>query len=160
MAPGTMPRPPRSRCYVGDRPMAKQIVEGAKSARIARCIEPDGRQPEELTRTKSLHYCVFNLSAMSVLARLGESVDVDLWTYETPDGRSMRRGLDFVTPYLTGEQSWEHEQIDEMKVSPSDTGLFYMAASRYREPKYVAALKEDERRPAKFEYTRLLFPGR
>ena len=146
--------------FIGDRALAKQIVDGAKSARVARCIESDGRQPEEMARTKSLHYCVFNLSAMSVLARIGESVDVDLWTYQTPDGRSIRRGLDFVTPYLTGEESWEHEQIEEMKVSPSDTGLFYMAASRYDEPKYVAALKEDSRRPAKFEYTRLLFPGK
>lgn len=146
--------------YVGDKDLAKQIVAGAKAARVARCIEPDGRQPEEMARTKSLHYCVFNLSAMSALARMGDSVDVDLWTYETPDGRSMRRGLDFVTPYLTGEQSWEHEQIDEMKISPSDAGLFYMAAKRYGEPKYIAALKEEDRRPAKFEYTRLFFPGR
>lgn len=146
--------------YIGDQTLAQEIVEGAKRARVARCIEPDGSQPEEMARTKSLHYCVFNLSAMSILARIGESVGVDLWSYETPDGRSIRRGLDFVTPALTGDVEWKHEQIDEMKVSPSDTGLFYMAAERYQEPRYRAALREDERRPMKFEYTRLLFPGR
>jgi len=146
--------------YLGDRALVHQIVDGAKQMRIARCLEPDGSQPEEMARTKSLHYCVFNLSALSILARLGESVDVDLWNYETPDGRSLRRGLDFVTPALLGDVEWKHEQIDEMKVSPSDTGLFYMAAQRYDEPRYRDALREDERRPAKFEYTRLLFPGR
>ncbi len=145
--------------YVGDRALAKQIVERAKQGRIARCIEPDGSQPAEMTRTKSLHYCVFNLSAMSVLARLGESVNVDLWSYETSDGRSIRRALDFVTPYVAGKQKWKHEQIEKLNISPTDMGLFYLAASRYHEPAYVAALKEDARRPAKFEYTRLLFPA-
>jgi hypothetical protein len=143
--------------YVGDRALAKQIVEEAKKQRIEACIEPDGSQPEEMQRTKSLHYCIFNLSAMTTLARLGESVDVDLWSYESPDGRSMRRAMDFVTPYLVGEREWQHEQIEDLKFSPSDGGLFYMAASRYGEPKYIRAFRENERKLPKFEYTRLLF---
>ena len=63
------------------------------------------------------------MSAMSVLARIGEHLDVDLWDYESEDGRSLRRGLDFVLPYLLGEKEWPHEQIEEMSVSPSDIGL-------------------------------------
>jgi hypothetical protein len=145
--------------FIGDRRLAKVIVERAKQGRIARCIEPDGQQPEEMARTKSLHYCVFNLSAMSLLARMGESLEVDLWTYESPDGRGLRRGLDFVMPALLGEDEWDHQQIDEFKFSPSDMGLFYMAANRYGEPKYRTALNEDTRKPMKFEYTRLQFPS-
>ena len=143
--------------FVGDRALAKQIIEEAKQRRIKACIEPDGSQPEEMKRTKSLHYCVFNLSAISVLARLGESVDVDLWGYESRDGRSIRRGLDFVTPYLLGDQEWKHEQIDDLKFSPSDGGLFYMAARRYHEPRFHHAYREDQRKLPKYEYTRLLF---
>jgi hypothetical protein len=143
--------------YVGERDLAKQIIEAAKKSRIEACIEPDGSQPEELERTKSLHYCVFNLSAMTTLARLGESVDVDLWSHESPDGRSIRKALDFVAPYLLGEKEWEHEQIEDLKFSPSDGGLFYMAAARYDEPRYVRAFREGDRKLPKFEYTRLLF---
>jgi hypothetical protein len=143
--------------YVGDRELARQIIEAAKKSRIEACIEPDGSQPAELQRTKSLHYCVFNLSAMATLARLGESVDVDLWSYESADGRSLRRALDFLTPYLLREQEWKHEQIEDLKYSPGDGGLFYMAATRYGEPRYLRAYREDERKLPKFEYTRLLF---
>jgi hypothetical protein len=146
--------------YVGEREFARQVVERAKMKRIGGCIEPDGSQPEELRRTKGLHYSVFNLSAMSVLARIGEPFGVDLWNYKTDDGRSLRRGLDFVMPYLTGEKKWPHEQIEEMEVSPSDMGLFYLAAARYGEPKYRSALDEDSRRPNKFEYVRLQFAAR
>ena len=123
--------------FVGEQAIARQIVENAKTTRIAACIEPDGQQPEEFDRTKGLHYSIFNMSAMAVLARIGEQLTVDLWSYESEDGRSLRRGLDFVLPYLSGEKEWPHEQIDEIDVSPSDMGLFYLAAARYEEPKYL-----------------------
>ena len=145
--------------FVGERDLARQIVEGAKAKRIGRCIEPDGRQPEELSRTQGLHYSVFNMSAMAVLGRIGEQVDVDLWNYESADGRSLRRALDFVMPYLAGEKEWPHEQIEEIDIGASDMGLFYLAAARYGEPKYRQVLDKLSDRPAKFEYVRIQFPA-
>ena len=145
--------------FVGERELARQIVERAKTKRIAKCIQPDGRQPEELGRTKGLHYSVFNMSAMSILARIGEHLGIDLWHYQAPNGSSLRRGLEFVRPYLLGETEWPHEQIEEMDISPSDMGLFYLAAMRYDEPKYLEVLERvGDGRPAKFEYARLQFP--
>jgi hypothetical protein len=144
--------------FVGERDLARQIVEDAKQFRIERAIEPDGQQHEEQRRTKGLHYCVFNLSAMSVLARIGEHVGVDLWSYESIDGRSIRQALDFVMPYLLGKKEWPHEQIADMYVSPSDTGLFYLAAQRYDEPRYLRAVEKEIKDPRKFQYAPLLFP--
>jgi hypothetical protein len=145
--------------FVGERDIARQIIENAKSKRIERCIEPDGQQPEELDRTKGLHYCVFNMSAMTVLARIGEHLDIDLWKYESQDGRSLRRGLDFVMPYLLGEKQWPHEQIEDMYVSPADMGLFFLAARRYDEPRYLRAVHKELGDPMKFQYAPLLFPA-
>lgn len=144
--------------FVGDRDLAREIVEQAKNKRIAQCIEPDGQQPREIGRTKGLHYCVFNLSAVAVLARIGEQLDVDLWNYETDDGRSLRRGLDFALPFLLSEKEWPHQQIDAMKISSSDVGLFYLAALRYQQPKYLQVVDASRRRPEKFEYALLQFP--
>jgi Alginate lyase len=145
--------------FVGEHETARQIVKNAKVKRIASSIQPNGEQPAELERTKGLHYCVFNMSAMAVLARIGEQLDEDLWTYESDDGRSLRRGLDFVLPYLTGEKKWPHEQIEEMSVSPSDVGLFFLAARRYRDPRYLRAIDREFRDPDKFQYGPLLFPA-
>jgi hypothetical protein len=145
--------------FVGERDLARTIVERAKEKRIAGCIEPDGEQPEELERTTGLHYCVFNMSGMSVLARIGEHLDVDLWRYESADGRSLRRGLDFVLPYLIGEKQWPHEQIEEMSISPSDKGLFMLAARRFNDPRYLRPLDVNNDDPAKFDYALLQFPA-
>jgi hypothetical protein len=145
--------------FVGERELARRIVEQAKIKRIAHHIEPDGSQHEEIGRTRGLHYSVFNLSAMAILARIGEQVDVDLWHYESPDGRSIRGALDFILPYLAGEKEWPHEQIEEFDVSTSDMGLFYLAAVRYKEPKYRQLLDRLRDRPEKFEYVRIQFPA-
>ncbi|HJQ81863.1 MAG TPA: alginate lyase family protein [Lacipirellulaceae bacterium] len=146
--------------FVGEQALARQIIENAKTTRIAACIEPDGQQPEELSRSKGLHYSIFNMSAMAVLARIGEQLTIDLWSYESEDERSLRRGLDFVLPYLSGEKEWPHEQIDEVDVSPSEMGLFYLAAARYEEPKYLQAIDGFRERPRKFDYSRLQFPAK
>lgn len=143
--------------FVDEREFARQIVNSAKTNRIAKCIEPDGSQPAELVRTKSLHYSVFNLSALSVLARIGERVGIDLWNYSSEDGRSIRRGLDFVRPYLAGDKPWQHEQISKMTVSPSDVGLFFMASNRYQQPQYLQILERLNSKPEENDYGHLLF---
>jgi hypothetical protein len=47
-----------------------------------------------------------------LLARLGENVGVDLWTYETADGRGIRKALDFLVPFALG-QKWTYQQLGE-----------------------------------------------
>ena len=79
--------------FVGDEAVARQVVEAAKAKRIAAQIQPDGQMPRELGRTKSWGYSCFNLKALAQLADLGRRVDVDLWTYSSPDGRSIRTAL-------------------------------------------------------------------
>jgi hypothetical protein len=143
--------------FVGELEVAQQVVKNAKQKRIAGCIEPSGEQPEELERTKGLHYSVFSMSAMAVLARMGEQLDEDLWNYKSDDGRSLRRGLDYVLPYLTGQKEWPHKQIEEISISPSDVGLFYLSARRYHNPQYLEAIAGELRKPDKFQYGPLQF---
>lgn len=64
-----------------------------------RQIEPDGQQPLELARTKSLGYSLFNLEALFNLARLGGNVNVDWWNFATKDGRSLQAAMRYLAPY-------------------------------------------------------------
>ncbi|MEI7924977.1 MAG: alginate lyase family protein [Chloroflexota bacterium] len=97
--------------YLGDEARARTVLEAARERRIAAQIEPSGQQPRELARTKAWSYSVFNLDAMFNLAALGERAGVDLWNYESPDGRGMRRALDWLLPYALGSQPWTAQQI-------------------------------------------------
>ncbi|MEM7625560.1 MAG: alginate lyase family protein [Planctomycetota bacterium] len=96
--------------FAGDWHTVREMVARVP-ARVAYQFEPDGKQPEELSRTRALDYTEFNLRGHTELAVLGEKVGVNLWAFETPDGRSIRKGYDFALPYFAGEKQWPYQQI-------------------------------------------------
>ena len=120
--------------------LAKETAEAAKQKRIAAQIEPDGRQPRELTRATSFGYSRFNLSALFALATLAEHAGVDLWNYRTEDGRSMRGALDFLLPFIVEPgKKWPYPQIKA--IDPDDLApLLVQAVSVYQDRKYTEAL--------------------
>jgi hypothetical protein len=87
---------------------------------------------------------------------IGEHVGVDLWRYETKDGRGIRKTLDWLVPYATGEKKWTNKQIG--KLSPAGMApLLRRAAVAYQEPKYyeLSAEVTDRNEGA---ITKLLYP--
>jgi hypothetical protein len=125
--------------FLGKNDLAKQIVETAKQKRIALQIEPDGRQPLELVRTKAWSYSNGNLDGLMQLARLAENVDVDLWNYQAKDGRSLRRALEYLYPFALGDRKWAYQQLggfDGKSLFP----LIRRAAPHYRDEKIRAML--------------------
>jgi hypothetical protein len=97
--------------FTGDTMLARSTIEGSKTRRIAAQIMADGRQPYELARTRSLGYSVMNLEGLCRLAELGRHVGVDLWSYRSPRGGSLRKALDYVAPYADPAVTWGSEQI-------------------------------------------------
>ena len=120
--------------YTGQRDIARRTLERARE-RIARQIEPDGRQPRELERTRAWDYSEFNLRAFFDLAVLAGRVGIDLWTYQTGDGRSLKRALDFLIPFATGERRWTYEQTGGFRPDIIH-GLLRRAAVGMNEPRY------------------------
>jgi len=96
---------------LGKTDFAREILTAGLQKRLARQIEPDGRQPFELARTKSLGYSLFNLEALFNLARLGEHADVDWWGFTTKDGRSLRTALRYLAPYADPAKPWPKDDI-------------------------------------------------
>lgn len=121
--------------FLGKAELATKVLNEARQKRIAAQIEPDGRQPLELVRTKAWSYSVGNLSGLMLLARLGENVGVDLWNYQTADGCSISKALDFLAPYGLGEQKWPYKQIGDWPKHSLD-GLLREAAVKFKESKY------------------------
>ena len=99
--------------YLGLNDDAISRMEAAKINRIETQITPEGKQPREIGRTKSVHYCSMNLRVMTFVAEMGMPSGVDLWNYSSKDGSSMRRAFEFLRPFAEGKKKWTHKQITE-----------------------------------------------
>jgi lysophospholipase L1-like esterase len=121
--------------FVGDEARARQILLAARQRRIASQIEPDGTMPHELRRTKSAGYTLYNTRAMIRLARLGEPLGIDLWNFQTSDGRSLRKALDFISAYADLTKEWTHKQIEPFG-RQGIIKLLHHASIRYADQPY------------------------
>lgn len=142
---------------VGRKDDAKKLLASVPVRRIARQIEPDGRQPLELARTKSLDYSCFNLEALVLLARFGEHVGVDLWKFSSADGRSLHTALRYVAPYADPAKAWPKEDIkatDRARLLP----LLDEALRHGDDAEFRSLLVKHGGTPAPGEYWRLA-PG-
>jgi len=101
--------------YLNKVDEVKEYLSTTTKARIFSQIEPDGSQPLELARTKSFSYSVMNLHGFLELAELGQKVGVDLWNVTSKDGRSIKKGYEFMLPYVTGVKEWKYKQIKSKK---------------------------------------------
>lgn len=123
--------------YLGNTKEVKTILENAKN-RIASQIEPDGSQPHELKRTKAFSYSTMNLEAFTRLAMFGQKTNIDLWNFQTPDGRSIKQAYYFLMPYINGDKEWDYKQL-------KNTGdykdrlrkLFQLAGETFNEPEFI-----------------------
>ncbi len=79
--------------------------------RIESQIKPDGSQPFEIARTKSLGYCVMNLQGYFLIAGFAEKINVDLWNYQSPSGASLGKAYAYLKPYLIQDKAWPYQQI-------------------------------------------------
>jgi hypothetical protein len=125
--------------FLGKPEVAKEILETAKTKRIELQIEPDGRQPLELARTNAWGYSVGNLNGLMSLADLGERVDVDLWNYRTPDGRGIRKALEYLWGFALDDQHWPYSS------RPSRQSLFPLlrrAGLHYRDAAFQTILSK------------------
>lgn len=99
--------------YLGKNEDAKTVVEDAKESRIADQIMPDGGQPRELGRTKSVSYSNTNVWLMTEIALMGQKLGIDLWVYKTEDGRSLKKAYEFLEYFVLNPDEWPKKQITE-----------------------------------------------
>ncbi len=119
-------------CRIGlfvDRPdVTREFALDVKRRRIPDQIADDGSQPYELKRTQSLHYSLFNLAALTVVARTGDQVGVDVW-----DSR-----LKLAAQYLAkngkdDEEDWNYPQMGKIELSLAEAASLTLLAEKYHD---------------------------
>ena len=66
----------------------------------------DGSFPLETARTKPYGYSIFNLDAMTMLCQILSTPEDNLWEFETPAGQSIRKGINYLYPFIADKSKW------------------------------------------------------
>ncbi len=90
----------------GDESLRAEIIRQFKEVFVAVQMAPDGSFPLETRRTKPYAYSIFQLDNMATLCLLLSRTEKGLWDFEGPDGRSMRKAMAYLYPYLADKSKW------------------------------------------------------
>jgi len=103
--------------FLGKSEIARETIEGVKE-RIKSQINSTGEMPEESKRQGGMEYDyqLFNLYAFAELALLGQKYEVDLWHWQTEDGRSLQKAFEYFDNQLkkAGAEPFKEERSGEL----------------------------------------------
>ncbi len=92
--------------FTGNDTLMKFCSNRYKNVLLPNQMAADGSFPQELRRTKPYGYSIFNLDAMATICQLLSSEKENLWNYETADGRSIKKGIAYLYPFVTDKSKW------------------------------------------------------
>lgn len=127
--------------YTGDNEKAKYYVNKVFKERLAKQVEPNGAQTDELSRTRPLHYSLFNLEAYFYAARVADHLGLDMWNFKAENGASIKQMIDFMLPAIEDKGYWQKVKDKKMRKAR----LFYFieyAYQKYREDKYLDGISQ------------------
>lgn len=89
---------------LGDSALEGYAIRGLKE-QIGRNLRPDGSSEDYVTRD-ALHYHVYDLEPLLKLAiELSRATGVDYYSYISPVGSSIKKSVDWLVPFVTGEKT-------------------------------------------------------
>jgi beta-galactosidase len=95
--------------FVGDEAKLAECRRQYKEVFVAKQMAADGSFPEELARTKPYGYSIFQLDNMSALCQVLSRPGDDLWSFETADGRGIRKAVAWLYPFLADKSKWKRK---------------------------------------------------
>ncbi|MCF3111818.1 alginate lyase family protein [Niabella sp. CC-SYL272] len=96
--------------FTGNKELLQFCSNRYKNVLLPNQMAPDGSFPRELVRTKPYGYSLFNLDAMATICQVLSTKSNDLWNYQTPDGRSIKKGIAFLYSFIADKNKWPYKQ--------------------------------------------------
>jgi hypothetical protein len=92
----------------GNQELLLYCKERYKNVLVPNQIAANGSFPQELRRTKPYSYSLFNLEGLAAICQLLSTPKENLWIFELPDGRGIRRAMEFMLPYIREKTKWPY----------------------------------------------------
>jgi hypothetical protein len=143
--------------FTGDEEKLAMCRKRYKEVLLPKQMADDGSFPRELKRTKPYGYSLFNADAMATVCQILSTKDENLWAYETPDGRSMRKGVAWIHPYIADKSKWPYKQdVMYWDQWPVRSPVLLFGGLAYDEQKWLDTWKTLEANPTNEEVLRNL----
>jgi hypothetical protein len=92
--------------FIGDEDVLELSRQRFKEVLFPSQMTNNGSFPRELARTKPYAYSIFQADNLATLCVLLSTSNEDFWKFTLPDGRTPRRAVDFIFPYLADKNKW------------------------------------------------------
>ncbi len=97
-----------------NNPQWKQFVIDKTKPVLEASLLPDGTT-RDLHHRDSMHYNISSLSNLFKLAYFLRIHDINLYTYQTANGASLKKCIEFIVPYIQGEKvykEWVNSKVE------------------------------------------------
>lgn len=117
--------------FVGNDSIAQRYLNSFVERRVLPQIEPDGRQPKELARTRAYGYSCYNIKHYLDMMDICRLQGIDLM--EQPEVQQrFERAIDYLTPYLGKPVSaWPYRQIAQWEKEQQNMCWILFRADSY-----------------------------
>jgi hypothetical protein len=123
---------------VDNQEIIKQCSDRFKNILLPNQMEADGSFPRELKRTKPYGYSLFNIDAFCNVAQILSTPENNLWEFETPDGKSLKKGMEYIYPFIADKTFWPFaKDIYIWEEWPVRQSSLLLAGLAYNKPEYI-----------------------
>ena len=124
---------------VDNQEIIKQCTDRFKNILLPNQMGVDGSFPRELKRTKPYGYSLFNIDAFCNVAQILSTSENNLWEFETPDGKSLKKGMEYIYPFIADKTLWPFAtDIYIWEEWPVRQSSLLFAGLAYNNPEYIS----------------------
>lgn len=143
--------------FTANKELLQLCSERYKNILLPKQMAEDGSFPRETSRTKPYGYSLFNLDAMVTICQILSEPGNDLWEYTTDKRLNMKKGLDFMFPFIQNKSKWILPQdVMYWEEWPVAQPALIFGAIKYDNKSYFNLWKSLDHNPSNQEVVRNL----
>lgn len=125
--------------FTGDEKNLAECRRRFTEVFVPKQMAKNGSFPRELARTKPYGYSIFQLDNMATLCQVLSTKKHDLWHFTLPDGRNIRKAMEFMYPFLADKSKWPHKpDVMAWDGWPARQPSLLFAGIAFNDPQYLA----------------------
>ncbi|WP_242617759.1 alginate lyase family protein [Edaphobacter modestus] len=128
--------------FAGNTEVMQWCRDRFRGTLVPHQIAPDGSLPLELARTKPYSYSLFDMDVLCGLAQSISTPQDDLWSFSTPDGRGLKKMMEFMVPFIDDKTKWPYpHDVEHWEDFPARNPALLFSGLAYDKPDYISVWK-------------------